>query len=215
VSEAARPPPSAPGGAGAPPATEAEGPPPPHPIIARLRQALGDAIEGDEQVRGQLIVRIGRERLVDACRLLRDDPNLRFEHLSDVTAVDYLLHNPDGGRPGDGRTPRFDVVYHLYSIARGHRLRIKVGLDEADPVLPSLVELWPAANWGERETFDMYGIEFSGHPNLTRILMPDDWQGNPLRKDYPLIEEEIEFTSTLDRLNERRPSPGRLEGPAT
>ncbi|HEY3082550.1 MAG TPA: NADH-quinone oxidoreductase subunit C [Chloroflexota bacterium] len=184
-------------------------------MIARLRQALGDAIEGDEQVRGQLIVRIGRERLVDACRLLRDDPNLRFEHLSDVTAVDYLLHNPDGGRPGDGRTPRFDVVYHLYSIARGHRLRIKVGLDEADPVLPSLVELWPAANWGERETFDMYGIEFSGHPNLTRILMPDDWQGNPLRKDYPLIEEEIEFTSTLDRLNERRPSPGRLEGPAT
>jgi NADH-quinone oxidoreductase subunit C len=218
VSEAARPPapPSAaPPGAPAQPTTEGEGPPPPHPIVARLREALGDAVEADEQVRGQLVVRIRPERLVEAGRLLRDDPRLRFEHLSDVTAVDYLLYDPEGGPPGEGRTPRFDVVYHLYSISRGHRLRLKVGLDEADPLLPSLTAVWPAANWGERETFDMYGIRFEGHPNLTRILMPDDWQGHPLRKDYPLIEEEIEFTSTLDRLNERRPNPGRLGGPAT
>jgi NADH-quinone oxidoreductase subunit C len=213
VSEAARPP--APPGAAAQPTIDGEGPPPPHPIVARLREALGDGVEADALVGGQLIVRVVRERLIDACRLLRDDPSLRFEHLSDVTAVDHLLYDPEGGRPGEGRTPRFDVVYHLYSIARGHRLRLKVGLDEGDLVVPSLVGLWPAANWGERETFDMYGIEFGGHPNLTRILMPDDWQGYPLRKDYPLIEEEIEFTSTLDRLNERRPDPGRLGGPAT
>jgi NADH-quinone oxidoreductase subunit C len=180
-----------------------------------LREALGDGVESDETDRGQLIVRVGRERLLEAARLLRDDARLRFEHLSDVTAVDYLLYDPAGGPPGGARSPRFDVVYHLYSIARGHRLRLKVGLDEADPVLPSLVEVWAAANWGERETFDMYGIRFSGHPSLTRILMPDDWQGHPLRKDYPLIEEEIEFTGTLDRLNERRPTTGRLGGPAT
>jgi NADH-quinone oxidoreductase subunit C len=214
VSEPARPPAppqSAPAGAPAQPTTEG---PPSHPIVARLRDAVGDAIERDEQIRGQLVVRVGRDRLLEVCALLRDDPRLRFEHLADVTAVDYLLYDPEGGPPGEGRRPRFDVVYHLYSIARGHRLRLKVAVDEDDPVVPSLVGLWPAANWGERETYDMYGIRFSGHPELTRILMPDDWQGYPLRKDYPLIEEEIEFTTTLERLNERRPDPGRLGGPA-
>jgi NADH-quinone oxidoreductase subunit C len=209
VSEPARPPQP-----GAPAQPAEPEPPPPHPVVARLREALGDAIESDQMVRGQLVLRVGRERLVEVCTLLRDDPQLRFEHLADVTAVDYLLYDPDGGPPGEGRTPRFDVVYHLYSIGRGHRLRLKVAVDEADPVVPSLVGVWPAANWGERETYDMYGLQFSGHPNLTRILMPEEWQGHPLRKDYPLIEEEIEFTETLDRLNVRRPDSGRAGGPA-
>ena len=209
MSEPARPPQP-----GAPAQPAEPEPPPPHPVVARLREALGDAIESDQMVRGQLVLRVGRERLVEVCTLLRDDPQLRFEHLADVTAVDYLLYDPDGGPPGEGRTPRFDVVYHLYSIGRGHRLRLKVAVDEADPVVPSLVGVWPAANWGERETYDMYGLQFSGHPNLTRILMPEEWQGHPLRKDYPLIEEEIEFTETLDRLNVRRPDSGRAGGPA-
>jgi NADH-quinone oxidoreductase subunit C len=194
------PPPSAAPPPGQPPATEPE-PPPPPPIEVQL---LGDALVGHEQTLGQLILQVSRERLIDACATLRDDPQLRYDHLSDVTAVDYLEYNPAGGPPGEGRTPRFDVVYHLYSIGRGQRVRLKVALDEDDTTVPSVTGLWAAANWAERETYDMYGIEFGGHPNMTRILMPDDWQGHPLRRDYPLIEEEIEFTSTLDRLNERR-----------
>jgi NADH-quinone oxidoreductase subunit C len=183
-----------------PPAPEPE-PPPPPPIEV---QRLGDMVVADESDRGQLVLRVEAARLLKAAKLLHDDPQLRYDHLADVTAVDYLEYNPAGGPPGEGRSPRFDVVYHLYSIGRNQRVRLKVGVDEADTTVPSLTSLWAAANWGERETYDMYGIEFSGHPNMTRILMPDDWQGHPLRKDYPLIEEEIEFTSTLDRLNERR-----------
>lgn len=182
------------------PAVEPPPPPPPHPIVARLREQFGEEAFRDEEINGQLIVRAEPGRLLELCAFLRDDAALRFDHLADVTGVDYLLYNPDGGPPGEGRTPRFDVVINLYSIALNHRLRIKVGVDEGQSV-PSLVGLWPSANWAERETFDMYGITFDGHPNLTRILTPDDWQTHPLRKDFPLIEEEIEFSETLPRLN--------------
>jgi NADH-quinone oxidoreductase subunit C len=186
----------------APPAAEPEAPPP-HPIIARLRERFGAEALQDEEVRGQLIARIEREQLIEIATFLRDDSSLHFDHLADVTAVDYLTYNPAGGLPDEGRVPRFDVVYHLYSISLNHRLRLKVALTEEDITIPSLVSIWPSANWGERETYDMYGVVFSGHPDLTRILTPDDWQGHPLRKDYPLIEEEIEFTETLDRLNQQ------------
>ena len=174
-------------------------PPPPHPVAARL----GESIDSHEITFGQLAVRVTRDRLLDLCRALRDDATLRFDHLADVTAVDYLTIDPNG--PPEGRhNPRFDVVYHLYSISRNQRLRVKVALGEDDASVPSVTSLWPAANWAERETYDMYGITFNGHPELTRILMPDDCQGHPLRKDYPLIEEEIEFSGTLARLNEDR-----------
>ena len=183
------------------PAAPAEAPPV-NPIVARLREAIGEGIGRDEEVNGQLVVHVDRARIVELCTLLRDDPALRFDHLADVTAVDWLVYNPDGGPPGQGRTPRFDVVYHLYSISLNHRVRLKVAVDEDDPSLPSVTSVWPSANWAERETFDLYGIKFSGHPDLTRILTPDDWQGHPLRKDYPLIEEEIEFSKTLAGLNQ-------------
>jgi NADH-quinone oxidoreductase subunit C len=185
------------------PAAAAEAAPEPvNPIVARVREALGEAITRDEEINGQLVIHVDRARIVDLCTLLRDDPGLRFDHLADVTAVDWLVYNPDGGPPGQGRTPRFDVVYHLYSISLNHRLRLKVAVGEDDPTLPSVTPVWSAANWAERETYDLYGIKFSGHPNLTRILMPDDWQGHPLQKDYPLIEEEIEFSKTLEGLNQ-------------
>ena len=96
------------------PAAEPPSPPPPHPIVARLREKFGEDAVRDEEINGQLIVRIERERLLDVAAFLRDDSTLRFDHLADVTAVDYLLYNPDGGPPGEGRTPRFDVVYHFY-----------------------------------------------------------------------------------------------------
>ena len=177
-------------------------PEPLNPIVSRIRETLTEAEARDEEINGQLVIHVDRAGLTGLCTLLRDDPALRFDHLADVTAVDWLVYNPEGGPPGQGRTPRFDVVYHLYSVPLNHRLRLKVAVDEDDPTLPSLTSLWPAANWAERETFDLYGIKFSRHPNLTRILMPDDWQGHPLRKDYPLIEEEIEFSKTLEGLNQ-------------
>jgi NADH-quinone oxidoreductase subunit C len=97
----------------------------------------------------------------------------------DVTAVDFL-----------GRTPRFEVVYHLYSMSQGHRLRVKILVEEADPAVPSLSALWHAANWLEREVWDMFGIRFDGHPDLRRILMYPEFQGHPLRKDYPVAKRQ-------------------------
>jgi NADH-quinone oxidoreductase subunit C len=199
MTEPARPP-AAPGGA---PTAEAPPPPPPHPIVARLSDRFPDIPPAVAGSTGQLALTLERERMIEVMTFLRDDTALQFNQLADVTAVDYLEYNPDGGPPGQGRTPRFDVVYHLYSIPRNHRLRVKVAVSEVDEHLPSAISIWPSANWAERETFDLYGIVFDGHSTLTRILMPDDWEGHPLRKDYPLIEEEIEFSVTLEQLNEK------------
>ena len=196
------PPSPPPGPAAAAAAAEPAPPPPPHPIVARVRDHFGAAILEDEKVRGQLILRVEPGRIIEIATFLRDEISLKFDHLADVTAVDYLLYNPQGGPPGEGRTPRFDVVYNFYSISLNHRVRIKAGLPEDEPHIDSVVGVFPSANWAERETYDLYGIVFDGHPNMTRILTPDDFQGHPLRKDYPLIEEEIEFSGTLASLNE-------------
>ena len=128
-----------------------------------------------EAARGEAVITVEREALPEALRLLRDHPETRFEQLSDLTAVDYL-----------GRTPRFEVVYQLYSPTLNHRLRVKVPVPEEAPVVPSATDLWKAANWAERETWDMFGIRFTGHPDLRRILMYPEFEGHPLRKDYPV-----------------------------
>ena len=122
-------------------------------------------------------------RLVEVCTFLRDDPELAFEMLAWVGGVDLLP-----------REPRFEVVYHLLSIAHNARFVLKVEVPEADVHVPSVCGIWPTANWHERETFDFYGIVFDGHPDLTRILLPDDWEGWPLRKDSPLGYQEVAFT---------------------
>jgi NADH-quinone oxidoreductase subunit C len=112
--------------------------------------------------------------LLAIMRLLRDEPGLDFEMLTDLTAVDYL-----------GEEPRFELVYHLYSVKRNHRVRIKSRVPEQDPEIASLVSLWPSADWMEREVWDLYGIRFCGHPDLRRILLYEEFEGHPLRKDYP------------------------------
>jgi NADH-quinone oxidoreductase subunit C len=114
------------------------------------------------------------DRLLEVVRFLRDDPATAFDYCSDVTAVDW-----------PPRAARFDMVYCLYSTRLRQRIRVKVRAAEGDPV-PSVVEIWPAANWLEREVYDQFGVNIVGHPDLRRILMPDDWQGHPQRKDYPL-----------------------------
>ena len=129
---------------------------------------------------------------------LRDDPSLRFELLSSVSGVDYL--NPD-----DAASNRLHAVYHLTSMTYRRRIRVEVAVSVDDPHVPSVTAIYPAADWQERETYDMFGIVFDGHPALTRILMPDDWDGFPQRKDYPLGGIPVQYKgATIPPPDERR-----------
>jgi NADH-quinone oxidoreductase subunit C len=145
-----------------------------HVAVQRLRAALPDAIEGVTSHRDQVTVRINRPLWASAARFLRDDPACSFEYMVDLTAADY-----------PARPERFDVVVHLYSLSKGHLLRIKTSVAEGDTV-DTVTTVWKTANWFEREAYDMFGVVFAGHPDLRRILMQQDWVGYPLRKDYPL-----------------------------
>ena len=123
------------------------------------------------------------EKIVDVCTFLRDDAELDFAMLSWLGGVDWLP-----------RDPRFEVVYHLLSLSQNLRFVLKVQLPDENPRVATVVGVWPTANWHERETYDFYGIRFTGHPDMTRILLPDDWEGWPLRKDAPLGYQEVAFT---------------------
>ena len=157
------------------------------PILTKLKERFPDSILEVAESRGELTIVIKKEDNVPICTFLRDEPEFSLDFLSDLCGVDYL-----------GRKPRFEVVYHLYSINKNHRLRLKVKVDE-DESVPSVTSIWSTANWHEREVFDMFGIEFDGHPDLRRILMPEDWVGYPLRKDFPLTREEVTFTHNKNR----------------
>jgi NADH-quinone oxidoreductase subunit C len=163
-------------------------------VIERLREALPDAIRGTSEFRGVVSIYVGPEAIVDAAAFLRDDPELSYGFLENLCGVDYL-----------GRDPRFEVVYHLLSFKNHHRVCLKVGLPERDPAVPTLTGLWATANWQERETYDLLGISFTGHPGLQRILMPEDWEGHPLRKDVPLGGEEVAFTFNQDQIYAHKP----------
>jgi NADH-quinone oxidoreductase subunit C len=148
--------------------------------------------------RGELTLHVAREHLLAVATALRNDPDLRFELLSSVSGVDYL--NPD--EPG---SKRLHAVYHVTSMTYRRRIRLEVAVTAADPHLPSVTALYPGADWQEREAYDMFGIIFDGHPALTRILMPDDWDGHPQRKDYPLGGIPIEYKgATIPPPDERR-----------
>lgn len=144
------------------------------PALRRLIETLPDALLETHAHVGDATARIDPERVVEVARLLRDDSNLEFEMLTDVTAVDYL-----------GEEPRFEMVYHFYSVARNQRLRIKARVPEEPAEIDSLVDVYASANWMEREVWDLYGIRFKGHPDLRRILLYEEFEGHPLRKDYP------------------------------
>lgn len=146
----------------------------PGPVLEKLRRRFGDHVVSTHSDFGDDTATVRRERIVEILTFLRDDPDLRFEFLMDLTGVDYL-----------GEEPRFEVVYHLYSFQKKHRVRIKARVPEEDPVVDSAVAVWPGIDWYEREAFDMYGIRFRNHPNLKRILMYEEFVGHPLRKDYP------------------------------
>ena len=181
----AKPAAAAPPGAAVPPKPAA--PPPPKPpvqlqtplnneLVERLRAKFGGGLVEAIEDRKQAILTVERERLGEVSLYLRDEE--KFDLLSDLTAVDWPK-----------REKRFDVVLNLYSFVKNERLRVKARAGDGEEV-PSVAGVWPTANWLEREAFDMFGIVFAGHPNLTRILLPDEWRGYPLRKDYDIIEQD-------------------------
>ena len=145
------------------------------PALARLLAWNSGAVETAKLDRDELTIVVGRAAIREAGAILRDDRELQFNFLSDITCVDWYPNEP-----------RFDVAYHLLSIPRHERLRLKVKLGGDDPSLESITSVWPSANFFEREVYDLFGVRFSGHPNLRRIMMPEDWEGHPLRKDYPV-----------------------------
>jgi NADH-quinone oxidoreductase subunit C len=144
-----------------------------HAVAAALDTRLPGVITGGHAEHGEPTLFIAPSRIVEVCRFLKDEQ--RFIRLSAITAVDWL--------PAD---PRFEVVYLLHSLDRNERLRLKCWLSEADCEIDSVTGVWRAANWYEREVFDLFGVVFRNHPELRRILMPTDWEGHPLRKDYPV-----------------------------
>jgi NADH-quinone oxidoreductase subunit C len=153
-------------------------------VLDRVQELLGEAVIDTHDALGDDTVQVYAVNILEVMRTLRDDEQLRFNMLVDLTAVDYL-----------GDAPRFEVVYHLASVETEpqgnepgrvrHRLRVKAPVPEDPCEIDSVVELWPAANWMEREVWDMYGVKFMGHPDLRRLLLYEEFKGHPLRKDYP------------------------------
>lgn len=148
-------------------------------VLQKIRNRFSDSVIELHSRLGEDTAVISRKALLDVAKFLKEEPELRFNYLMDVTAVDYWK-----------RKPRFEVVYHFLSLATRLRLRLKVPVGEQDLEVESLTGLWPSADWYEREVYDMYGIKFRNHPNLKRILMYPEFQGHPLRKDYPIARRQ-------------------------
>ncbi len=142
--------------------------------VRKVRERFPEAVLSIKNFRNETTIIVTAGDIVRTCRHLKEDPDLRYDFLSDLTAVDRL-----------GEHPRFDLVYQLYSLQFKRRIRLKLQVKEGETV-PSVTSVWSTANWHEREVFDMFGIVFEGHPDLRRILMPEGWEGHPLRKDYPV-----------------------------
>jgi NADH-quinone oxidoreductase subunit C len=153
-------------------------------ILARLTERFGTGVLASHAEHGDHTLLVARAALPEVLRFCRDDPTLRFDMLMDLTAVDYLTY------PGREDAPRFEVVYHLYSVPHNHRVRIKAGVEEDDAVVPTAVPLWPIADWLEREVWDMFGLRFAEHPDLRRLLLYEQFEGHPLRKDYPVSKRQ-------------------------
>lgn len=146
-----------------------------YPALARLLAWNSEAVDGAKFDRGELTVWVKRAFIRDACAILRDDATVRFDYLSDLTCVDWYPNEP-----------RFEVVYHLFSLVTKDRVRLKVKLEGGDARVGSVTAEFPNANYYEREVFDLFGVHFEGHPYLRRIMLPENWEGHPLRKDYPV-----------------------------
>ena len=146
-----------------------------NPIVLRLKESHPDWVAETVEFRGELTLVVPREHIRRVCEFLRSDPELQFTFLSDLSGVDRFPVEP-----------RFEVNYHLVSLERRERVRLKVRVGGDDPRVETVTSVWPTAGWHERETFDLFGVRFEGHSDLRRILLPENWEGHPLRKDYPV-----------------------------
>jgi NADH-quinone oxidoreductase subunit C len=171
-----------------------------HPLVEKLKSQFGEAIGEAVEFVGQLSINVDRGRIVEICDFLKSKPDTNFDYLSDLTCVHYP----------ERREAPFDIVYNLFSISNNERVRLKVRTSDT---VDSVTSVWPAANWLEREVFDLFGVRFNNHPDLRRLLLPPDWEGHPLRKDYPLEFIENAWTERhlpemseveMEQLHQRR-----------
>ena len=158
-------------------------------LVEKIKASLGDVVSEGAVALGDAVIHTRPNTLRKVAEFLKDDPDLQFDYLSDLTGVDYL---------GQDREPRFEVVYQLNSMNHNYSIRVRVGVEEEDPKVPTVSDLWKGALFPERELFDMFGIDVTGHPNLKRLIMPQEWEGHPLRKDYPLTTEDVAFSYNRD-----------------
>ena len=148
--------------------------------IDRINLQYREVIIDSHNFRDEQTISVKKEAIIELCKFLRDDPELDFNFLMDLTAVDYLNRKDN----------RFEVVYHFYSLKHNGRLRVKIPVSEDDCTIDSVLSLWKTANWYEREVWDLYGIKFKGHPDMRRILLYEEFKGHPLRKDYPINKRQ-------------------------
>jgi len=165
-------------------------------VVDKVNEAVRDAIEEIKDFRGERTLYIKPNRIKKVCQLLRDEEALQYNFLSDISADDLL---PE--------FPRFAVNYHLYSIPFNHRLRLRVRIEDPDKGPATMAGVWPIATWLETEVWDLMGVRFKGNKGLRRLFLPEDWQGHPLRKDYPLGYEEVQFTFNWEEIGSRKPQP--------
>lgn len=163
-------------------------------VVEKITAVYPEAIVEVADFRGERTLFIQKEQLVPVCQFIRDEADLQYNFLSDIVADDYL---PD--------FPRFAVSYHLYSIPKIHRLRLRVWVEDPDEGPPTVAGVWPIATWLEMEVWDLMGIRFSGNNSLRRLFLPEDWQGHPLRKDYPLGYEEVQFSFNWQEIDAKKP----------
>ncbi len=174
--------------------------PPPIDPIEALKAHFPDAVLAVKTFRDEITVIVEAAHIVAVTQYLKTAPGLVFNFLSDISAVDYY---PDP--PSDERPERFAVCYHLYSMLYNRRIRLKVFVPEDAPSVPSILSVWPGAGWPEREIQDMMGIDFEGNPDKRRLLMPEDWDGHPHRRDYPLGYETVQFSFNVEEILKHKP----------
>jgi NADH-quinone oxidoreductase subunit C len=165
-------------------------------IIEKINEAIPGAIEDILEFRGERTLVVAQDQIKNVCQLLHSDKSLAFNLLSDICADDLL---PD--------FPRFAVNYHLYSIPNNHRVRLRVFVEDPDDGPPTMGDIWSIATWLEMEVWDLMGVRFAGNNSLRRLFLPEDWQGHPLRKDYPLGYEEVQFSFNWEEISAKKPSP--------
>jgi NADH-quinone oxidoreductase subunit C len=172
--------------------------------LTSLQEKFPEAIVFTKTFREEVTIGIQPSAIVEVMQYLRNTVGLVYNFLSDISSVDYYPHTPSPERP-----ERFGVSYHIYSMLYNRRLRIKVFAAEDEPVIPTIISVYPAANWLEREIQDLMGIKFEGHPDQRRLLLPDDWNGHPARRDVPVGKEMVQFSFNVEDILKHKPSAAK------